>query len=73
MHWDHYTQAVAIKRQFGTAISLGDGERPSIDVVTGRIAQSADASFSDRLARADAERIRREWDETVVGSVRPGE
>ena len=31
MHRDHYTQAVEIRRLFGTSIALGRGEQPSID------------------------------------------
>jgi glyoxylase-like metal-dependent hydrolase (beta-lactamase superfamily II) len=31
MHRDHYTQAVEIRRLFGTTIALGLGEQPSID------------------------------------------
>jgi glyoxylase-like metal-dependent hydrolase (beta-lactamase superfamily II) len=31
MHRDHYTQAVEIRRLFGTTIALGRGEQPSID------------------------------------------
>ena len=31
MHRDHYTQAIEIRRQFGTPVALGAGERPSID------------------------------------------
>jgi glyoxylase-like metal-dependent hydrolase (beta-lactamase superfamily II) len=31
MHRDHYTQAVEIRRLFGTPIALGTGEKPSID------------------------------------------
>ncbi len=31
MHRDHYTQAVEVRRLFGTTIALGQGEQPSID------------------------------------------
>jgi glyoxylase-like metal-dependent hydrolase (beta-lactamase superfamily II) len=31
MHRDHYTQAVEVRRLFGTPIALGQGEKPSID------------------------------------------
>jgi glyoxylase-like metal-dependent hydrolase (beta-lactamase superfamily II) len=30
VHRDHYTQAVAIRREFGTRVSVGIGERPSL-------------------------------------------
>jgi glyoxylase-like metal-dependent hydrolase (beta-lactamase superfamily II) len=33
MHRDHYTQAVAIRRVFGTPISLGEGERTALEAI----------------------------------------
>ncbi|MFT4010945.1 MAG: MBL fold metallo-hydrolase [Nocardioidaceae bacterium] len=34
MHRDHYTQAIAIRREFGRAVvSLGVGERPALEVI----------------------------------------
>jgi glyoxylase-like metal-dependent hydrolase (beta-lactamase superfamily II) len=36
-HRDHYTQAVLLRREFGTRISLGTGERPSLEMyIAGR-------------------------------------
>ncbi|MEU5944744.1 MBL fold metallo-hydrolase [Micromonospora sp. NPDC047465] len=32
MHRDHYTQAVHLRREFGMRVSLGAGERPSLEV-----------------------------------------
>ena len=32
-HRDHYTQAVALRREFGTTVSLGLGEKPFMDAV----------------------------------------
>jgi glyoxylase-like metal-dependent hydrolase (beta-lactamase superfamily II) len=32
VHRDHYTQAVHLGREFGTRVSLGAGERPSLEV-----------------------------------------
>jgi glyoxylase-like metal-dependent hydrolase (beta-lactamase superfamily II) len=37
VHRDHYTQAVAVRREFGTRVSLGMGEKASLDAL-----QSAD-------------------------------
>jgi glyoxylase-like metal-dependent hydrolase (beta-lactamase superfamily II) len=31
VHRDHYTQAVTLRREFGSRVSLGIGERPSLD------------------------------------------
>jgi glyoxylase-like metal-dependent hydrolase (beta-lactamase superfamily II) len=33
VHRDHYTQAVAIRRDFGTTVALGAGERASLEVI----------------------------------------
>jgi glyoxylase-like metal-dependent hydrolase (beta-lactamase superfamily II) len=62
MHRDHYTQAVEIRRLFGTPVALGEGEKPSIDgLLSGgftpfraqlRILQAAGAGdIADRLAQ----------------------
>ncbi|MGE5289978.1 MAG: MBL fold metallo-hydrolase [Micromonosporaceae bacterium] len=62
VHRDHYTQAVALRREFGARIGLGEGERPSL-----RIAADGGTSVfetqvrmlrragADGLARAVAE------------------
>jgi glyoxylase-like metal-dependent hydrolase (beta-lactamase superfamily II) len=34
VHRDHYTQAVLLRREFGTRLALGIGERPSLDLWT---------------------------------------
>ncbi len=33
LHRDHYTQAVAVRRAFGNAISIGEAERASLDAI----------------------------------------
>ena len=33
MHRDHYTQAIALRREYGATVSLGEGERAAIDAV----------------------------------------
>jgi glyoxylase-like metal-dependent hydrolase (beta-lactamase superfamily II) len=33
LHRDHYSQAVTLRRRFGTAVALGSGERTSFDLV----------------------------------------
>ncbi|MCW2713674.1 MAG: hypothetical protein JWN88_721 [Frankiales bacterium] len=33
VHRDHYTQAVAVRRDFGTSVGLGIGERPSLELI----------------------------------------
>lgn len=34
VHRDHYAMAVAVRRDFGTTVSLGIGERPTIELLT---------------------------------------
>jgi glyoxylase-like metal-dependent hydrolase (beta-lactamase superfamily II) len=36
VHRDHYTQAVVLRREFGTDIALGQGERTTLDIASGR-------------------------------------
>jgi len=33
VHRDHYTQAVTVRREFGTSVGLGLGERPTLEVI----------------------------------------
>jgi glyoxylase-like metal-dependent hydrolase (beta-lactamase superfamily II) len=33
VHRDHYTQAVAVRREFGTTVELGVGERPTMELL----------------------------------------
>lgn len=39
VHRDHYTQAIALRREFGSRVALGEGERPSLKL-------AADAGIS---------------------------
>jgi glyoxylase-like metal-dependent hydrolase (beta-lactamase superfamily II) len=34
VHRDHYTQAVTVRREFGTHVSLGIGERPTMEILS---------------------------------------
>ncbi|MQA27063.1 MAG: MBL fold metallo-hydrolase, partial [Micromonosporaceae bacterium] len=34
VHRDHYTQAVAIRREFGSKVSLGIGEKPALEAIS---------------------------------------
>ncbi|MGI5202182.1 MBL fold metallo-hydrolase [Spirillospora sp. CA-108201] len=35
-HWDHYSQALALRESFGTRVRIGRGERPSIEAFDAR-------------------------------------
>ena len=66
VHRDHYTQAVAVRREFGTRVSLGIGERPTLDLLTST--RPADRSPQlDQLEACGAgpliERLRAVWRE----------
>jgi glyoxylase-like metal-dependent hydrolase (beta-lactamase superfamily II) len=52
-HRDHYTQAVAIRRELGTPIALGQGERPGLELILDATA-SVRVRQSDRLITAGA-------------------
>src|SRR6185369_11584189 len=34
-HRDHYTNAIAVRREYGTPVLLGEGERDALEVITG--------------------------------------
>jgi glyoxylase-like metal-dependent hydrolase (beta-lactamase superfamily II) len=55
-HRDHYTEALALRREFGVRVHLGSGERQSIDLVT-RPAHPALGSQFDLLARHGAQPV----------------
>jgi glyoxylase-like metal-dependent hydrolase (beta-lactamase superfamily II) len=45
-HRDHYTQAVAIRRDFGTKVLIGAGEQHAIERLTGTIAPGPRSQFT---------------------------
>jgi glyoxylase-like metal-dependent hydrolase (beta-lactamase superfamily II) len=58
VHRDHYTQAVTVRREFGTRVSLGIGERPSLEELNGD--QSDGRAQLVQLRRYGAEELLRE-------------
>jgi glyoxylase-like metal-dependent hydrolase (beta-lactamase superfamily II) len=56
VHRDHYTQAVALRREFGTPISLGIGEEPSLGALMRPKAEPY-AGVITRLRRAGADQL----------------
>jgi len=66
LHRDHYSQAVHVRREFGTAVSLGVGERAALDQLTdpahralsghlSALRQCGGASVADALAAQSPE------------------
>ncbi|GAA4611111.1 MBL fold metallo-hydrolase [Actinoallomurus liliacearum] len=66
VHRDHYTQAVAVRREFGTRVSLGIGERPTLELLT-RPVRREDSPQLARLLACGAgplvERLKAAWKE----------
>ncbi|WP_131742732.1 MBL fold metallo-hydrolase [Actinomadura roseirufa] len=65
-HWDHYSQALALRESFGTRVRIGRGERPSIEALgrppgvrprqDGLLRRCGAAELADEIAAAPAER-----------------
>jgi len=54
VHRDHYTHAALLRREFGTRISLGAGERPSLELyISGRVQGMAPQVSRLRACGAD--------------------
>ena len=56
VHRDHYTQAVALRREYGSRISLGEGEHPSLAAMLADPGQPL-ASLLKRLRACGAETV----------------
>lgn len=54
IHRDHYTQAVALRREFGSRVALGRGEQPGLDEIRREGHDSFDVHRA-RLLRAGAD------------------
>lgn len=59
-HRDHYTQAVALRREFGASVSLGRGEEPSLRFIREATSTSRAPQLA-RLVEAGAERLADAW------------
>ncbi len=53
VHRDHYTQAIALRRETGASVALGVGERPSLETLTARPAPLAGQIAGLRAAGAE--------------------
>lgn len=57
VHRDHYTQAVALRREFGTRVALGSGERLALEVLN---RPRGGPQHREQLRRAGAHQLMRE-------------
>lgn len=53
IHQDHYTQAIALRREFGSTVALGRGEQPTLDMVLAATEESG-VPYLSRLTAAGA-------------------
>ena len=65
VHRDHYTQAIAVRREFGAHVSLGIGDRPTIDFVNDTTS-TADPNVA-QLRRAGAFDLAADWARVMSG------
>ncbi|MEV5879474.1 MBL fold metallo-hydrolase [Streptomyces sp. NPDC052101] len=56
LHRDHYTQALAVRRTYGSPVSLGAGERPALEWLI-REVPTRPVSQLDQLARSGADDV----------------
>ncbi|HEX3779691.1 MAG TPA: MBL fold metallo-hydrolase [Pseudonocardiaceae bacterium] len=57
VHLDHYTQAVALRREFGMPIALGKNEQPTLNVISRDRTDESGSPFEERLRAAGAESL----------------
>jgi glyoxylase-like metal-dependent hydrolase (beta-lactamase superfamily II) len=57
VHRDHYTQAVAIRRSYGSRVSLGEGERATLEAIRSPAAESSPLGLLLRAGAKDLYRL----------------
>ena len=60
VHRDHYTQAVTVRREFGSHVSLGIGDKPTLDLIHAGGLSGQDPHVA-MFAAAGAADIARQW------------
>ncbi|WP_375497044.1 MBL fold metallo-hydrolase [uncultured Jatrophihabitans sp.] len=68
-HRDHYTQAVTLRRKYGSAVSLGEGEREALEVIRA----STDLPNAARMRDAGAADLARQIESWASGTNRGAE
>jgi glyoxylase-like metal-dependent hydrolase (beta-lactamase superfamily II) len=65
VHRDHYTQAVTLRGEVGAHVSLGIGDRPTLDLVHAQ--RSVEDPTVRQLRRAGADRVAQDWQRSMAG------
>jgi glyoxylase-like metal-dependent hydrolase (beta-lactamase superfamily II) len=65
VHRDHYTQALTVRREFGSHVSLGLGDKATLDLVNAGL-RDGDPTVA-RLGRAGAPALGERWSRMVSG------
>jgi len=68
VHRDHYTQAVVLRREVGAHVSLGLGDKPTLDLVHDAHLQEEDPHL-EVLRAAGAHDLAKAWAEFASGSM----
>lgn len=67
-HRDHYTQAVTVREEFGSHVSLGLGDKPTLDLMLDESQQPDEDPNLGYLRRAGALGLARQWEEMTRGA-----
>jgi glyoxylase-like metal-dependent hydrolase (beta-lactamase superfamily II) len=59
VHRDHYTQAVTVRREFGSHVSLGIGDKPTLDLIHSN--RTGEDPHVEMLRLAGAQQVADEW------------
>jgi glyoxylase-like metal-dependent hydrolase (beta-lactamase superfamily II) len=65
VHRDHYTQALTVRREVGSHVSLGIGDKATVDLVLKEILDH-DPTVP-QILRAGADEVAREWEKGMSG------
>jgi glyoxylase-like metal-dependent hydrolase (beta-lactamase superfamily II) len=65
VHRDHYTQALTVRREVGSHVSLGIGDKATVDLVLKEILDH-DPTVP-QILRAGADEVAREWEKAMSG------
>jgi glyoxylase-like metal-dependent hydrolase (beta-lactamase superfamily II) len=67
-HWDHYTQAISLQRDFGTRVRVGRGEYPSIDAFASHASNLVYPQQVGQLATAGAAELAHAFSQMTISA-----